>query len=223
MAIGTGLVEAYNLFIESLPQWAQNFISFFLLALLILIYAIFIWKFYRWISTKNLLELNLNKYNRSKHPATAKMLAGLFYLLEYIIILPFLIFFWFLIFTVFLLLLTNNLPVGTLLIISATIIAAIRMTAYYNEDLSKDLAKLVPFTLLGVSIVTPNFFNVGRIISQVTEIPQFISHIVSYLIFIVALEIVLRIFEFAFSIFHLKEEVPKAAVQQVQQPAVTNK
>ncbi len=212
MVFETGLAEAYNLFIASLPQWAQNFISFFLLALLILIYAVFIWKFYRWIATKNILELNLNKYNKSRHPAAAKMLAGLFYLLEYIIILPFLIFFWFLIFTLFLLLLTENLPVGTLLIISATIIAAIRLTAYYNEDLSKDLAKLIPFTLLGVSIINPNFFNVSRILGQITEIPQFASHIVSYLIFIVALEIVLRIFEFAFSIFNLRDEtIPKPA------------
>ena len=214
MALAEGITEAYNLFVESLPLWAQNFISFFLLALLILVYAVFIWKFYRWIATKNLLELNLNKYNKSEHPAMSKMLAGAFYLLEYIIILPFLIFFWFLIFTVFLLVLTTNLPVGTLLIISATIIAAIRMTAYYNEDLSKDLAKLIPFTLLGVSIINPNFFNVSRIITQVSEIPQFVTHIVSYLIFIVALEIVLRIFEFAFSIFNLKDEEVKPTVEQ---------
>jgi len=213
MALETGITEAYNLFVASLPQWAQSFISFFLIALLILIYAVFIWKFYRWISTKNLLELNLNKYNKSQHPATAKMLAGFFYLLEYIVILPFLIFFWFLIFTFFLLVLTESLPVGTLLIISATIIAAIRMTAYYNEDLSKDLAKLIPFTLLGVSIINPNFFDVSRIISQISEVPQFVTHIVSYLIFIVALEIVLRIFDFAFSIFNLKDEEIKPQVE----------
>lgn len=217
MALETGITEAYNLFVASLPQWAQHFISFFLLSLLILIYAVFIWKFYRWIATKNLLELNLNKYNKSQHPVMAKMLAGVFYLLEYIIILPFLIFFWFLIFTVFLLVLTTNLPVGTLLIISATIIAAIRMTAYYNEDLSKDLAKLVPFTLLGVSIINPNFFDVGRIISQISEIPQFIDQIIFYLIFIVALEIVLRIFEFAFSIFNLREEKVEPVEQTTNQ------
>lgn len=214
MALETGITEAYNLFVASLPQWAQHFISFFLLALLILIYAVFIWKFHRWIATKNLLELNLNKYNKSQHPAMAKMFAGAFYLLEYIIILPFLIFFWFLIFTVFLLVLTENLPVGQLLIISATIIAAIRMTAYYNENLSKDLAKLIPFTLLGVSIINPNFFNVGRIISQIGEIPQFATHIVFYLIFIIALEIILRIFEFAFSIFNLNDEEVKPQVEQ---------
>lgn len=216
MALTTGITEAYNLFVETLPLWAQNFISFFSLALLILVYAVFIWKFYRWIATKNILELNLNKYNKSEHPATSKMLAGVFYLLEYIIILPFLIFFWFLIFTIFLLVLTTNLPVGTLLIISATIIAAIRMTAYYNEDLSKDLAKLVPFTLLGVSIINPNFFDVGRIISQIGEIPQFTTHIISYLIFIVALEVVLRIFEFIFSIFNLDDEEMKPQVEQAK-------
>lgn len=217
MALETGITETYNLFVASLPQWAQHFISFFLLALLILIYAVFIWKFYRWIATKNLLELNLNKYNKSQHPAMAKMVAGAFYLLEYIVILPFLIFFWFLIFTVFLLLLTENLPVGNLLIISATIIAAIRMTAYYNEDLSKDLAKLVPFTLLGISIINPNFFDIGRIISQISEIPQFINQIVFYLIFIVVLEIVLRVFEFAFSIFNLREEDVKPVEQTTNQ------
>jgi len=111
--------------------------------------------------------------------------------------------------------LTENLPVNSLLIISATIIAAIRMTAYYNEDLSKDLAKLVPFTLLGVSIINPNFFDMGRIISQISELPQFITHIVFYLIFIVALEIILRIFEFIFSIFNLNDE----EVKPVEQPA----
>jgi len=215
MALEAGITETYNLFVASLPQWTQHFISFFLLALLILVYAVFIWKFHRWIATKNLLELNLNKYNRSQNPTLAKMVAGVFYLLEYVIILPFLIFFWFLIFTVFLLVLTENLPVGNLLIISATIIAAIRMTAYYNESLSKDLAKLIPFTLLGVSIINPNFFDMGRIISQISEIPQFITHILFYLIFIVALEIVLRIFEFIFSIFNLNDE----EVKPVEQPA----
>ncbi len=214
MAVYTGIAEAYSLFVATLPEWTQHFISFFLLALLILIYSIFIWKFYRWVSTKNLLELNLNKYNTSQHPALSKLLAVCFYLLEYIIILPFLIFFWFLIFTLFLLLLTENLPINTLLIISATIIAAIRLTAYYKEELSREIAKLIPFTLLGVSLVSSNFFDISRVISQISEIPQFMSQILSYLIFIVALEIVLRIFEFLFSIFNLKEEVPKQVSQE---------
>jgi len=212
----TDLSEAYTAFISTLPNWAQNFISLFLLVLLVVIYAILIWKFYRWIATKNIIELNLNKYNKSEHPFLAKVLAGFFYFLEYIIIIPFLIFIWFGVFTFFLIVLTDKLEVSALLIVSATIIAAIRMTSYYKEELAKDLAKLLPFTLLAVSIINPNFFNIDRIISQISQLPSFFSQILIYLLFIVILEIILRFFEFIFSLFSLHEEVPKeaAVVQQ---------
>lgn len=208
------LSEAYTAFISTLPNWAQDFISLFLLVLVVVIYAILIWKFYRWVATKNIIELNLNKYNKSEHPFFAKVLAGFFYFLEYIIIIPFLIFIWFGIFTIFLIVLTDNLEVSALLIVSATIIAAIRMTSYYKEDLAKDLAKLLPFTLLAVSIINPNFFNIERIINQLSQIPSFLSQILIYLLFIVILEIILRFFEFIFSLFSLREEVPKEAATQ---------
>jgi len=208
----TEISEAYTAFVLTLPNWAQDFITLFLLVLLVVIYAILIWKFYRWVATKNLIELNLNKYNKSEHPFFAKVLAGLFYFLEYIIIIPFLIFIWFGVFTIFLIVLTEK-EVSILLIVSATIIAAIRMTSYYKEDLAKDLAKLLPFTLLAVSIINPNFFNIQRIISQLSQIPSFFSQIFIYLLFIVILEVILRFFEFIFSLFSLHEEVPKEAVK----------
>ena len=79
------------------------------------------------------------------------------------------------------------------------------MTSYYKGDLSKDLAKLLPFTLLAISITKPNFFNIGRIISQISEIPAFFNQIIIYLAFIIVLEIVLRVFEFAFSVFGIND------------------
>lgn len=204
-----GLLETYNLFILTLPVWAQNFISLFLLVLLIFIYVIFIWKFYRFISTKNIISLNLNKYNKSEHPVAAKLFAGFFYFLEYIIILPFLIFFWFAAFTIFLILLTKDLEVGSLLIISATIIAAIRMTSYYKENLSRELAKLLPFTLLAISMLNPGFFSIERVFSQLSQIPSFLNQIIYYLLFIITLELILRFFDFIFSLFSSNKEVSK--------------
>ena len=96
------IVAAYNGFVATLPSWVQNFLTLFILVLIIVIYSIFIWKFYRFISKKNILQLNLNKYNKTEHPFLTKILAATFYFLEYIIILPFLIFFWFAVFTFFL-------------------------------------------------------------------------------------------------------------------------
>lgn len=210
IAFSSWFSGAYNSFTATLPQWAQNFITLFFLAVLIVIYAVFIWKFYRFIATKNILKLNLNQYNRAEHPFFAKFLAGIFYLLEYIIILPFIIFFWFGVFTIFLILLTENIEVSSLLIISATIIAAIRLTSYiprYGENLAKEVAKLLPFTLLAISVLNPNFFSIERVIGHITQIPTFFNEIVIYLVFIIILEIILRFFDFIFTLFGLEEEV----------------
>ena len=209
--LGVTLSEAYNLFSSSLPLFFQNFLNLLLILLLVVTFSIFIWKFYRFISTKNLIELNLNQYNRTEHPLLTKLLAGGFYLFEYIIILPFLIFFWFSIFTIFLALLTQKIDISLLLVLSATIIAAIRMTSYYKEDLAKDLAKLVPFTLLAVSLLNPDFFSFERILTNFLGIQNYFAEIFTYLTFIITLEIVLRFFDFIFSLFGLEERVAEEA------------
>ena len=198
-------LETYNGLLSTMPIFAQKFINLFLIVLLIVIYSIFIWKFYRFVAKKNIIELSLNKYNKAEHPLLAKILAGVFYFIEYILILPFLIFFWFSIFTIFLIFLTDNLVIENLLVISAIIIASIRMVSYYNEDLSKDLAKLLPFTLLAISIINPKFFDINRIFNNFTEIPGFFSEILIYLAFIIILEIILRIFDFIFSLFGIED------------------
>jgi len=206
MTFGSEVFEIYSVILSGLPVWVQNFMNLFILVLLVFVYALFIWKFYHLIAKRNILQLNLNKYNKSQHPGLAKLIAAMFYLLEYIIILPFLIFFWFAVFTLLLIILTESLDVGALLIVSATIIAAIRMTSYYNEDLSKDLAKMLPFTLLAVSILSLGFFNVERIFTNFGQIPDFFGNIMYYLLFIVLLEIILRVFYFLFSIIGVHDE-----------------
>ena len=204
--LGMQIFNAYNSFLSSLPLFAQTFINLFLIVVLIFIYSVFIWKLYRVLAKKNVIELNLNKYNTSEHRVLAKTLAVIFYFIEYIIVMPLLIFLGFSIFTLFLIFLTENLAIGALLIISAAIIAAIRMTAYYHEDLSRDLAKLFPFTLLAVSVLNPNFFSVERIFSRFQEIPTFFNEIFIYLIFIIALEVILRIVDSIFSLFGSGQE-----------------
>ena len=80
------------------------------------------------------------------------------------------------------------------------------MTSYYSYDLSKDLAKLLPFTLLAISMINPNFFDTQRIFTQLNEIPLFLDNLLFYLIFIIGLEILLRFFDFIISLFTSEEE-----------------
>ncbi len=194
------VADLYNLLINSLPSGGEVFLNLFLIAVLILVYSIFIWKLYKFIARRDILELNLAQYNKLEHSLWAKLLAGFFYFLEYIIILPFLLFFWFGVFAFFILMLSTR-EVSQILLISAAVIAAIRMTAYYSQDLSKDLAKMVPFTLLGIFLLTPGFFDIPRIINSLAKIPSFLNHILFYLMFIFILELILRFFDFIFRLF----------------------
>jgi len=204
------LIAAYSGFLSVLPPFFQSFFNFFFLALLIFIYATVIWKIHRFISRKNILNLDLNKYNTAARPTVTKMIAGAFYFLEYLIILPFLILLWFSIFGVSLLIFTD-LPLSTVLIISTVIVAAIRITSYSNEDIAKEIAKLLPLTLLAISFLAPGFFELERILSNINQVPGFLSQIFYYLGFIMILEIILRFFDFVFSIFGFEsdEEVIK--------------
>src|SRR3989344_9473091 len=114
---GKSITSAYNIVLSELPSWIQHFINLFILVVLVAIYSIFVWKLYRFISHKNILSLNLNQYNNSQYPSTAKFFGSMFYFLEYIVVLPFLIFFWFAVFTLFLIFLNDNLNIKLIFLI----------------------------------------------------------------------------------------------------------
>ena len=67
------------------------------------------------------------------------------------------------------------------------------MTAYYNEDLSKDLAKLMPFVLLGVFLVDPSYFSWSDIMSKINSLPEFFAMGIQFILLIMIIEWILRI------------------------------
>ncbi len=206
------LAAAYTGFLGTLSPFFQSFINLFFLALLIVIYSVFIWKFYRFIGTRNIFELNLSKYNTAEHPILVRIIAIFLYLIEYIILMPILVFFWFVVFTLFLIFLTEELPVNTVLLLSVTVIAAIRMCSYipnYGENVAKEIAKLLPLTLLAVSLVTRGFLDFEKVIGQLSQVPDFFNLIFNYLLFIIILETILRFFGFLFSFLNLEPIEPE--------------
>jgi len=178
---------------------------------IIVIYSIFVFNFYRFLAKKNIIELNLNQYNQYSNPTAVKFFAILFFVVEYIILLPILTFFWFTILSILTLVLAKGLEVKTILLISAALVASVRATAYVNEDLAKDLAKMLPFTLLAIAITTAGFFDISALISRISDIPSIFSHIPYYLLFIVAIELIMRTVEFAKNVLQISntEEEPK--------------
>ena len=80
--LGTQLLESYNFVISPFPAFVQKFVSLSLIVFLIVIYSIFIWKFYKFIAKKKIVELNLSQYNNSENPAVSKLVAGAIYFVE---------------------------------------------------------------------------------------------------------------------------------------------
>jgi len=200
-SFSSNLMNLHQGFINAVPSYIGDFVNFVILLMLVFVYAVFVWHVYRFIATKNFLKIDWEKYIGSNNVLGVKVL----YFLEYVIISPFVIFFSFTIFGIFLLIMSQEVEIQTILVTSAIIVASIRMTSYYNEDLSRDLAKVFPFTLLVLSMTIPNFFSVERVIGQLNQVSLFFNNILVYLGFIIALEIILRFFSFIFSLFGLED------------------
>ena len=190
------LQDTLNVF----PEDQKVLFSLIVYTILILMYSVFIWKFYRFLASRDIIQLNLNQYNYSNHPVLEKIAAVGLYALEYLIILPFLVFFWFAILSIFLLVLSESQNTLQILLISAAIIASTRVTSYISEDLSKDLAKILPFTILAAFILGTSFFDPDLVITKISQIPSLFDNIVTFVIFIFVIEFVFRLL---YSIYQL--------------------
>ena len=157
------------------------------------IYAVFIFNFYRFLGRKNIFELSLDKYKQSKFQFLRVMLHLIFYVIKYLVVFPFVAFAWFVILTVLLAFLAKDQPIDRILLVSIAVLSAIRITSYYNEDLSRDLAKMLPFALLGVFIIDLSYFSLPGSVGALQQAMTQWESAAYYLIFIIGLEFVLRI------------------------------
>jgi len=173
----------------------ETYLQLFVFTIGLFIYAVFVWKFYKSLSRRDIFELNLEKYDLPtvKHKTLKKVGSSIAYIFKYGFVLPIYIFFWFLILSVFLLLLSEEISVTHIILTSVVVVSTTRVTSYYKEDLSSDIAKLIPFALLAILIINPNFFSMETTIARLSQIPDLGLQIVKFLIFSIGLEWILRI------------------------------
>lgn len=196
-----GIMDAL---VDSNLAYMADFINIALLILFVFLYALFVWKLYKFIATKNFLGKYFDKITKSQNSISIKLI----HFLEYIIISPFLVFFWFIAFSIFILLLTNisiTDGISTILIIATIIVATTRMSAYYNEELAQEIAKILPFTLLAIAIINPDFLNIERVLTRLGGITLIFKGMLFYFLLIFILETILRFFSFLLSLFGLEE------------------
>jgi len=195
--------------IANFSDWVQNFslenilsgdfswlVPILYLVISIAVYSIIIWHFYRFIARRDCFKIS----ETCRYP---KMIG----FLKYFCMFPFVAIIFFLGFSMLLLFLTRSIEVDMVLSTSFAIVLAIRITSYYSEDLSKDVAKMLPFALLGIFLVDPSYFSFDVTMSNINSLPQHVNTIVVFIFFMIIIEWILRILlTIRYAIFPRKQE-----------------
>ncbi|HLD84930.1 MAG TPA: hypothetical protein VI968_00075 [archaeon] len=179
------ILGSFTQFIAHLDSYDIVF-SLLLYTFIIFVYSVFVWFFYRTLSKRDLFHLAI----KEQRHAWRKQV---FYIIKYLVFFPVFTFLWFAIMSLIMIMLSKSYTIEAILVISMAMIAATRITAYYNRQLSEDIAKILPLGVLAIFIVDPSYFSFSLAISRLYELQTLISLFVNYLVFIIALEFVLRV------------------------------
>lgn len=199
------IVQPYNLYLNSLPENYWLLFNLILYLFFIVVYSLFTFEFYDILSRKNIL--NLNKYNTSTNSFLKIFLAILFFIIEYLVLLPVLILIFFFILS-FLLLLLSSQSLQQILLTSAVLIGAVRVMAYSKEELSKDLAKISLFVVLVIFLLSSNFPDFSPSLTRLVMLPSFLQYAIFYFVFLACLEILMKL-SYLLSLSLKKLEKPK--------------
>ena len=200
--------------VADISEWSQNFSleqllsgnleafqALFYLIIMIAIYSIAVYHFYRYVARRDCFKPSKKKH--SKFVGFCK----------YFFLFPFVAGIFFVGFSLILISLTKKGGVlggeiESILSLAFAIIVTIRITAYYTEDLSKDVAKMLPFAVLGVFLVDSSYFSIETVISRISTIPQYANMIAQFLVLIILVEWILRIaLNIRYKILPKKEEI----------------
>jgi hypothetical protein len=159
----------------------QLFTWLFSIIIMIAIYAIVIYHFYRYIARRDVFKPSKRKHSKSMG------------FLKYFFLFPFVAFIFFVGFSLMLIFLTKSYEILDILYVSFVIIVAIRITSYYTEELSRDVAKMLPFAILAIFLVDSSYFSIDTVNARIDALPNSVNPIIQFLILIILVEWILRI------------------------------
>src|SRR3989344_6955305 len=178
------ILGSFTRFVAHLDSYDIVF-SLLLYTFIIFFYAVFVWFFYRTLSKRDLFHLAI----KEQHHVWRRQLL---YIIKYLVFFPIFTFLWFAIMSLIMIMLSKSYTTEAILVISMAMIAATRITAYYNRQLSEDIAKILPLGVLAIFIVDPSYFSLSIAVSRFYELQTLIPLFANYLVFIIALEFMLR-------------------------------
>ena len=161
----------------------------------IVIYSTFVFKFYRFLASKDLIDVDFSQYSEGFTGFLKRFVNGILIIIQYILFTPFLISFWTLILAVILTLLSGGDDLYWNVLVATSMVGSVRVISYFSEDLSRDVAKMLPFAVLGVFLVDSGAFNWNAVSALWNQLDEFATSFGSSMLLVVILETILRILD----------------------------
>ena len=170
------------------------------------VYSVFVFIFYRALAKRDLITLNLNHYSDNLSGRVRKYARTILFVLQYIVVVPVLITFWTLVLAIILTLLSPDADHSRNALIATSVVGAVRILSYWTEDLSRDVAKMLPFGVLGVFLVGDAQVQISEIEELFSGLNEIATSFISSLFLIAVLESILRSLSAMINIFKLRRK-----------------
>ncbi len=154
--------------------------------------GVVIFNLHRSMSKRNVLGIDWSGLRTSGQPLHL-LLFGLAYLATYGLLFPFLAYVWFWLLAGMLAFLYNSKEAQELLMVAMAVLTAVRVTAYYNEELSRDISKILPYGLLGVFLINSGQYDLQASLDLLESMGGEEDSAFYFWVYISAQELALRI------------------------------
>ncbi len=182
----------YSSFRNSLPRGWVIAVETFVLIVAVSLLCIFIWLFYASLSKRDFLRIDMRGRHASEYFSQRKF-SIISYFVKYLIFTPFLVILWFMGLSIMLLFLNRSMAIGAILTSSAVIVGVIRILSYYNNEAAEEVAKIVPFALIALFLMSSLGVTFTQVLSQLAQIPVLFDTILVYIGVLVFVEVVMRL------------------------------
>lgn len=181
---------AGEIYAQMQAQLGVNTANVIVMALAIVAYGAVIGIFWKTLSRRNMIEVDWKKIHGG---FGTQVFERVKFGLEYAIVFPLATFVWFVVLTIFLYFMSKTASIANMMFIAISLVAAIRVCAYLDEDIAGDIAKVVPIAILGVFITQPTMFSPIIIEQRLNEMSALVMDTLPYFVMLMAMEVILRI------------------------------
>ncbi len=186
MALPTVVAEILVFFTDG------RFLRFALATITLFVIVFITWWIYRSLSDRNLFNF-LKKHGHLPHPT---IVDRILYTTRYAVLFPLYSFAGFLIIACSLFIVARpaeSVAQDQMLFVAIALVGTIRIAAYVSEHLAEDIAKLIPLSTISLFIVNPTQAQLTEFLPIISTFVQRIPSFAIYLVFIVVMEIALRL------------------------------